>query len=33
MQDIRNVEIVFKAGVGYDPARLIADAQGWVGIR
>jgi len=33
IQDIRNVEIVFKGGIGYDPARLIADAQGWVGIR
>jgi len=33
IQDIRNVELVFKAGVGYDPARLIADAQGLVGIR
>lgn len=33
IQDIRNVEIVFKGEVGYDPARLIADAQGWVGVR
>ena len=33
IQDIRNVELVFKAGVGYDPARLIADAKGLVGIR
>lgn len=33
IQDIRNVELVFKAGVGYDPARLIADARGLVGIR
>jgi imidazolonepropionase-like amidohydrolase len=33
IQDIRNVDLVFKAGVGYDPARLIADARGLVGIR
>ncbi|HEX9729696.1 MAG TPA: amidohydrolase family protein [Gemmatimonadales bacterium] len=33
IQDIRNVAMVFKAGMGYDPARLIADAQGLVGIR
>jgi len=33
IQDIRNVEMVFKAGVGYDPTRLIADARGLVGIR
>ena len=30
---IRNVEIVFKDGVGYDPARLIADVVGQVGLR
>jgi imidazolonepropionase-like amidohydrolase len=33
IQDIRNVEIVFKDGIGYDPARLIAAARGSVGIR
>ena len=29
--DIRNVEIVFKDGVGYDSAKLIASVQGTVG--
>lgn len=29
--DIRNVRIVFKDGIGYDPAKLIADVQGRVG--
>ena len=33
IQDIRNVQFVFKDGVGYDPAKLIADTQGWVGVR
>lgn len=33
IQDIRNVQLVFKDGIGYDPARLIADARGFVGIR
>jgi imidazolonepropionase-like amidohydrolase len=31
--DIRNVTMVFKEGVGYDPARLVADVKGQVGIR
>ncbi len=31
--DIRNVTLVFRDGVGYDPARLIADVRGQVGIR
>jgi imidazolonepropionase-like amidohydrolase len=31
--DIRNVEIVFKDGIGYDPARLIEATRGSVGIR
>jgi enamidase len=31
--DIRNVEIVFKDGIGYDPARLIDATRGSVGIR
>jgi enamidase len=31
--DIGNVEIVFKDGIGYDPARLIAATRGSVGIR
>jgi imidazolonepropionase-like amidohydrolase len=30
--DIRNVETVFKRGVGYDPARLIDSVKGQVGI-
>jgi hypothetical protein len=33
IQDIENVEIVFKDGVGYDPARLNASVRGMVGIR
>ncbi len=31
VSDIRNVELVFKGGVAYDPAKLIAAAQGTVG--
>ena len=30
ISDVRNVELVFKDGVGYDPAALIAEAQGAV---
>lgn len=30
---IRNVELVFRDGVGYDPAKLVADVRGQVGIR
>ncbi|MFN8573530.1 MAG: amidohydrolase family protein [Gemmatimonadaceae bacterium] len=30
--DVRKVKIVFKDGVGYDPAKLIASVKGWVGI-
>ena len=30
--DIRKVETVFKHGVGYDPAKLIASVQGKVGL-
>jgi imidazolonepropionase-like amidohydrolase len=33
IQDIRNVQMVFKAGIGYDSARLIADTRGSVGVR
>ena len=33
IQDIRQVVMVFKNGVGYDPAKLIEDAKGLVGIR
>ena len=32
ISDIRNVEMVFKQGVGYDPARLRASVQGKVGL-
>jgi imidazolonepropionase-like amidohydrolase len=31
ISDVRNVEIVFKDGIGYDPASLIAATQGTVG--
>jgi imidazolonepropionase-like amidohydrolase len=31
ISDIRNVELVFRKGVAYDPARLIAATQGTVG--
>jgi len=31
VSDIRNVEMVFKQGVGYDPARLIGSVKGSVG--
>ena len=31
ISDIRNVEIVFKKGLAYDPAKLIAATQGTVG--
>jgi len=31
--DIRNVTVVFKDGIGYDPGRLIEGARGSVGIR
>lgn len=30
--DVRRVELVFKRGVGFDPARLIASVRGMVGI-
>jgi enamidase len=32
ISDIRKVEIVFKQGVGYDPAKLIASVAGKVGL-
>jgi enamidase len=32
IEDIRNVEIVFKQGVGYDSAKLIASVKGKVGL-
>jgi imidazolonepropionase-like amidohydrolase len=33
IQDIENVEIVFKDGVGYDPVKLNASVRGMVGTR
>lgn len=33
IQDLENVEVVFKDGLGYDPARLIEAVRGQVGIR
>jgi len=32
IDDIRKVSLVFKQGVGYDPAKLIASVQGKVGL-
>ena len=32
ISDIRKVETVFKQGVGYDPAKLIASVKGKVGL-
>ncbi len=31
--DIENVEIVFKDGIGYDPAKLIESVRGIAGSR
>jgi hypothetical protein len=31
--DVENVEIVFKDGMGYDPAKLVASVRGMVGVR
>jgi len=33
ISDIENVEIVFKDGIGYDPAKLVKDANGFVGLK
>jgi hypothetical protein len=33
IKDIENVVLVFKDGVGYDPARLVKAARGTVGLR
>jgi enamidase len=33
IQAVRNVEIVFKEGIGYDSAKLFASAKGLVGLR
>jgi len=30
--DVRNVQIVFKQGIGYDPAKLIESVKGKVGL-
>ena len=32
ISDLENVEMVFKQGVGYDPAKLIASVKGKVGL-
>jgi imidazolonepropionase-like amidohydrolase len=32
IEDVRNVELVFRHGVGYDPERLIASVRGSVGL-
>ena len=33
IQDIENVEIVFKDGLGYDSIKLIESVKGQVGVR
>jgi len=33
ISDIENVQVVFKDGVGYDPAKLVKDANGFVGLK
>ena len=33
ISDVENVETVFKAGVGYDSAKLIESVRGTVGSR
>jgi hypothetical protein len=33
IEDIENVELVFKDGLAYDPAKLIASVRGMVGVR
>lgn len=33
IKDIENVELVFKDGIGYDPARLVQAANGTIGLR
>jgi adenine deaminase len=33
ISDIENVDVVFKDGVGYDPAKLVKDASGFVGLK
>jgi imidazolonepropionase-like amidohydrolase len=33
IEDVENVELVFKDGVGYDPEKLVASVRGLVGLR
>jgi imidazolonepropionase-like amidohydrolase len=33
IDDIENVELVFKDGMAYDPAKLIGSVRGMVGVR
>jgi imidazolonepropionase-like amidohydrolase len=33
IKDVENVEVVFKDGIGYDPAKLVKAADGTVGLR
>jgi len=33
IQDVENVELVFKDGVAYNPAKLIEDTRGWMGLQ
>jgi imidazolonepropionase-like amidohydrolase len=33
ISDIEKVEIVFKNGIGYDPAKLVESVRGCVGVR
>ena len=33
IRDIENVTVVFKDGIGYDPAKLVEAANGTVGLR
>ena len=33
IRDVEHVEVVFKDGVGYDPARLMESVRGTVGLR
>jgi imidazolonepropionase-like amidohydrolase len=30
--DVKNVQIVFKQGIGYDPAKLVESVRGKVGL-
>ena len=32
ISDIRNVELVFRQGIGFDPAKLISSVRGMVGV-